>query len=340
MTGDEIENLYLEHTSSLVEKSTINANEIFQLLKDSPLDHELKAKFLFYYKELKENIHHDLEPCFVFFVNDRRINAFAKKEKNGTNIIGINVGIFGHLHDVFKNDQDLQTILKNRFPKIPAIDLMFETSAHFTFYHELGHLIQWSSQHTNRFSEECKQEFSLKRHLLEYDADQFASIVIAGHIASFTIDNLGNKVSQNDMESILTSVCTAILFYLLSFPCSRKELYFEEYSHPHPTIRIINIVFDVLNHYLTTLKSYEVYTEINPDNIVLETIKLAKDIYVDPESQTKFNDMQKSIADNQVEINEYLDYLRQLKEGDSSMSTYKWNKFAETSLKKDVHNSK
>jgi hypothetical protein len=330
MMSKEIEKLYLDHTKQLVERSSIKIDEIFPFIEGSPLDYELKKGFLFYYKELKENIGHNLEPSYVFIVNDRKFNAFAKKEKNGSNIIGINVGIVRHLYDLFGANDDLKSSLKDKFSKFPATDLMFDTAMHFTFYHELGHLIQNSSVLENSLSGDEKVEFSLKKHILEYDADQFASIVIGGHIATFTIDNLGEKVSSTDIEDVLITVCTSILFYLLSSPSSKHELYFEECGHPHPTIRIVNIVFTIIHHHLSTLKNYGVSAEIDPDKIVADTIKLAESLNLELIQQDRLSSMRTSIAANVHEISDYMEFLRFQKSGDRSMSTYKWNQFAKS----------
>jgi hypothetical protein len=332
MSIEEVEGLYERHIEELIRHTVITKSEIFRFTEGSPLDFELKRVFQFYYNALKKNIDHNLEPSFVFISNDRRLNAFASRDANGNNLIGINIGLIGHLFNFFKENDDLKSRLK-RFIRFSAHELMFETAMHFTFYHELGHLIQKSSFLKNSLSESSKPTFSLKRHIIEFDADEFASILIAGHLASFTIDNLGQTLVSSDLEDLLVVVCTSILFYLLSFNSAKLELYYEEYSHPHPTIRIINIIYVVINHYTSTLKTYGVNAEIERDKTVLDTMKLGEQISNELNMKNQLQLMRESIRINIDEIDEYLTFLQTQKRGDRTMSIFKWNQYAAAELK-------
>ncbi|MFT6921791.1 MAG: hypothetical protein ACJA1C_000788 [Crocinitomicaceae bacterium] len=331
MTNEEIEKLYNDHTKELLNKTPIPENDIFPFIEGSPLDYEIKKAFKFYYSEIKKNIGCDLEPSYIFIGSDRTINAFAAKYKE-VNIIGINVGTIRHLYDIFRINENLKSTLQSRFLKFPASDLMFETAMNYTFYHELGHLIQKASFSGNKLTEDVGNYFSLRSHVSEFDADEFSSILIAGHVAQFSIKNLGDKFSQIDLEDVLITVSTAILFYLLSFPSSQSEIYYDEYTHPHPTVRIANIMFVVITHCLSTLKTYGVNTDIDPDKIVYETMQIAELINDNFFDNSRLATMRNSIKDNVTEIEDYIAFLKDQKKGDKSMATFKWNLYAKSIL--------
>ena len=334
MTSDQIELLYKQHVAELLNATSITKDDIFELFNGVPLESELKRLFSFYYKELKENIEIDLEPSFIFIKSDNAVNAFAMFDKR-VNVIGINVGTFHHLHSIFKKNKVLNDKLKIRFPKFPANDIMYETAMHFTFYHELGHLIQKSSFLQKKLAENVQGQFSLKRHILEIDADEFSAVIIATHITQFSIEKLGDKILQNDIEDVLISICTSILFYLLSFSSSKKEMYYEECSHPHPLIRMININFVIINHYQSSLLTYGVDLNIDSEKIIIETMNLAEEINDEFFPNDRLIIMKNTIFNNRDDIFDYWDYLKDQKLGDKEMATYKWNTYAKSKLKSD-----
>ena len=334
---DNIEFLYRKHIEELIRTTSVSSENVFAYIDGSPLEIVLKRAFQFYYEELKNNIGHDLEPSFVFFHSDNSINAFAKREGKA-NIIGINIGTIGHLHQIFELNENLQLVLENRFTKFPASKMMFETAMHFTFYHELGHLIQRSTFLKKELTEDTRDNFSLKRHILEIDADEFSAILIASHIAQFSTENLGGKLNQNDLEDLLTITSTSILFYLLSFSSSKHEIYYKEYSHPHPTIRIINIMFVMISHFLSTRLDYGVKSDINPNKIVVETIVLAERINDNYFDKVRLSKMRNMVKDNMNNIDDYMKFLKAQKADDVSMATYKWNIYAKSVVdSKNLH---
>ncbi len=329
MSKDEIE--YEDHIKELVKKTSIPLSDIFQIVEGSPFELQLRNSFKFYFEELKRNIGFDLEPSFVFITSYKDINAFAKSE-NGVNVIGINIGTISRLYEIFINNPDLIGTLKSRFLKFPANDVMFETSMHFTFYHELGHLVQKASLLVNRLTENVGDKFSLRRHVYEFDADEFSSILIAGHVAQFSLTHLGKNLIQKDLEDILIAISTSILFYLLSFNSSQNELYYEECTHPHPMIRLVNIEFVVISHCLSTLRTHGVDINIDPEKIVIETMKLAELINDDIFDENRLGSMRSAIKLNMKEINDYIEFLGDQKRGDKEMSTEKWNIYAKEIL--------
>ena len=152
---------------------------------------------------------------------------------------------------------------------------MYQLTMHFTFYHELAHLVQKSEYLESHLYERPfeVEEFDLTRHKLEIDADSFSGISIASHIQQYALKHFGDDLDSNKMESLIQMFCSSALLYFLAFQSCKGEIYFYENSHPHPMIRILNFILTITNYLQQSPKLTERKITLNHINIFKATIK-------------------------------------------------------------------
>ncbi|GAA3773325.1 hypothetical protein [Flavobacterium ginsengiterrae] len=120
------------------------------------------------------------------------------------------------------NRNEIDEIIKIKYPAIynnldnPSNVLLYQVAQHFTFYHELAHLIQKSDLLYNFLYERPQQQehFSIVNYKLELDADELAT---ATHIHQYIFKIFGENIDNQKVESITELFCFGILLYMLSF---------------------------------------------------------------------------------------------------------------------------
>ncbi len=128
----------------------------------------------------------------------------------------------------------------------------------FTFGHEFQHILQLNSDSCSSsyaFGENnCDSEYSIKKHAWEFDADRFGAFEVLKY--SFNVYR-GLKVDNTELlkcliyPEVASLVITRLLFYLNIVEKTNiikiQELYTNKFSHPHPFVRIINIIDFTVN---------------------------------------------------------------------------------------------
>lgn len=295
------------------------------------LDNELISKYKHFEYEferlyLDKSKQYNLKDCFFYFKNDYTCNAFARN-KRGYNIIGITNGYaiqmlqafdekyfsstsmlllsFVNLNDVSiaNGYADLHEINDFRVNKF-----MLNCSTHFTFGHEFQHILQFNSSKIiidNYRSENLDLfEFDIRRHAWELDADWFAMWEVLKYI--FEVKRQ-YKIKDNNVFKCLLflglgSICiTKTLSYFGAWNFKQKlqkiDFYTKKNSHPHPLVRILNIMDgfhnqivdsfpslkvdkqSFLNNTLGTIKIY--FNSFTPNNEVITGIFNDMDLYLD-----------------------------------------------------------
>jgi hypothetical protein len=199
---------------------------------------------------------------------------------------------------------------------------MFQLAIHFTFYHELAHLIQRSdSQNESEVSlSSCERQYSERSHIEELDADAFSSICLASHVVQLFENNYPNGSSIEVFEELITVMCATGINYILSFGSMSLPFYLYESSHPHAVIRITEILGHILEYTQQYFGTLQFSNEVRK-RITINAFELSQEIFGDVLVQSYFEIYTKNFK----EINHYLEYFRKLSEGDPTLAIYKWN---------------
>lgn len=305
--------------------------EIFDF-EDSPYKFQFADTFGFYKGTLSQADKYGVENSYFFFYNDRRVNARAGKS-NGFNIICINSGLQiwtvknilekGEINDILEPDfSEILEYLDN-----PINSLMYQLTMHFTFYHELAHLIQKSEYLEAHIYERPTEleSFELTRHRLELDADNFSGLSISAHIQQYAVKQFGDELDSKKMESLLVIFSSSLILYLLSFTTAKEELYYFKNSHPHPVIRTLNVIMTI-THLLQqspVLKARNI--SLNIKTIFEKTIKIARKIEAEVIGEIRTDDFEEILKPEIPRITEYLYELNNFKPEKFNLSTDVWN---------------
>jgi hypothetical protein len=115
---------------------------------------------------------------------------------------------------------------------------------------------------------------------------------------------------------------------LLSFKSNRREIYYEQFSHPHPVIRVMWIIFSIVGYCTRSLEAKEIKLEFNVREIIDETLNFCEkiiDLFFEDKPMDNFID---SLNVEAINIMAYLTKFQQLKENDKSLAVHKWNQIA------------
>jgi hypothetical protein len=170
---------YKNEVEEIIANTDFIDNQIFDISL-SPYADEFANTFNFYRDTLTDAIKYGVESSYIFYSNDRVPNAKAGISK-GHGIIIFNAGLLVSLIQNLLEKEEIDYVVKNEYAEFhkfldnPGNNLVYQAAQHFTFYHELGHLIQQSENLVSYLSERSIQEevFDFTKHKLEIDADSF-----------------------------------------------------------------------------------------------------------------------------------------------------------------------
>lgn len=333
--------LYKEGKKVLLDNTPLKEDYIFEY-ENSPYADEFDNIFSFYQENLERNAKYGIQPSIVFFNSNLSINAWASKH-NDIYIISFNMGLVVSLIQSFREKVDLLTEENNKeffdFEKYldnPISILMHQNSVHFTFYHEMGHLIQKSDLLENRLYEHLDNsgEYSEIRHLLELDADEFSALSIGAHILQYAEKMFGANITKSQFENLIVISCSSVFLYLLSFKSYQREMYYEKFTHPHPIVRIMWIVFTIVGYCKRSLEAKGITLGLNGKSIVNKTFEFSKSISNQFFHDDPIGDFNESLANEGKNIMAYLTKFQGLKENDKTLAVSKWNEVAQDIMKK------
>lgn len=236
------------------------------------LDDELISTYNFFESRFEELFKSKAEifkinDCHFYFKNGFGFNAFAKRFK-GYNLIGVTNGYVIHTSKIFhdnyfqyislaglkaeKNLSDAFAYLEENL-NFKFSTYMMNCSIEFTFGHEFQHTLQFNSAKINgnyEFSENFDEsEFSMQKHAWEFDADRFGCFDVLKY--AFEIYRKLNYRNVEILRCLIYSgissiIITRMLFYLNVLDPNQQikvqNFYTKEFSHPHPFLRIFNIL--------------------------------------------------------------------------------------------------
>jgi disulfide oxidoreductase YuzD len=270
-----------------------------------------------------------LKDCFFYIKNDLSCNAFART-KRGYNIIGITNGYAIQMLDAFDekyfsnmsmlslinlNDESIADGYSNlhKINDFRVDKFMLDCSTRFTFGHEFQHILQFNSSKIiidNYLSENLDlSEFDIKRHAWELDADWFAMWDTLTYVLEIKNNYQFIRKKNIDKNTLICllflgvgSVCiTKTLSYFGAWNFKQNiqkvEFYTKKYSHPHPLVRLLNIIdcfYDqvkdsfpslnidnqiLLNNVLGIIAIY--FNSFAPDKKIISNIFRDMDVYLD-----------------------------------------------------------
>ncbi len=323
---------YRKKTEEVTDKTSTNKNHIFEY-DLSPYTDEFDEVFGFYQENLGINEKYRIIPSVVFFNNNQTINAKAGKIDDYY-IISLNMGLIVGLINIFRNKTDLIREESHKeffdFEKsldVPIHDLMYQNAVHFTFYHEMAHLIQKSEFLENYLYENLdnSQGFSERRHLLELDADEFSSLSIGVHILDYAEKTFGSEFNSEQLEKLIIISCSSIFIYFLNFKSYVRKIYFEKMSHPHPSIRIMWIAFSVIEYCTRTLEAKGKKINLTTKEVYNKTLDFSESIADQFFTTNPVTEYKSSIGEVPLEMISYIGKYQNLKNGDKSLAVNKWN---------------
>jgi hypothetical protein len=195
---------------------------------------------------------YDIQPARFYFRDDTRVNARAGK-KNNYYIIEMNMGLVLAMYEyfytrntAFNDDAYLAKTYRDLFPAdAPPDFVMYQVAIQFTYYHELGHLVQKSPELNGFLSENYTttgSSFSMLQHLKEFDADIHAAQMIYFHIYEFWKKLPDQQQTSDSLFKFIAVYLSGIFVYFTYLEGEANPLYFAEHSHPHPLVRITYIM--------------------------------------------------------------------------------------------------
>lgn len=278
--------------------------------------------------------HFGIVPGIFVFETCTDINAYAGKHDD-IFIIRYCIGTLNFLlnnfqyrpdiinADFFSEYRDLE--LNSNYP---LNDLLFQSCSTFTLYHEFGHLIQKSDFLVNGLHEELSgtQSFDLNRHVLEIDADVHAAKCVAGHCHQYIRDWIDSYTAK-DVEDFVSFISAGIFVYLMNFPSMQRPLYFKEYSHPHPIVRIVIIIAHVADYFEFLIKNKSSELKINKGKIITNCFVLTEKLCQLLGSAHLVNLFKNSFQDHGNDIFAYADELIEEVNKLDRSAHKKWNEY-------------
>ena len=328
--------IYTEKVKELLSMTNIvKADDVF-CYEDTPLEDECEYAFQFYQANFNNHTLYNIPKCIMYFDNKRTQNAYACYDYNANiGIIGINVGliqsiksIFENLNKIIINDENLNEY--DAFRKtldIPIEYLMFQTALHYTFYHELGHIIQKSEFLKTKLYENNinEKEFCLRKHILEIDADDFSALYIGRHCLQYFDKMFKSKFDKDNLEKLVIVMNSAIFIYFLSFKSNKENIYFKKFTHPHPIIRVVSIlsiITNYINGYLNDEnKGFQLDNKLLVNKIFTFIEITSKEIFPNYENTDFIN----TLFDNNEKIMNYISEIRNITNADQNLAVYKLN---------------
>lgn len=212
-------------------------------------------------------------------------------------------------------NEELNDFINERFPGLlnyfdNSLDVLsFQLATQFTYYHELAHLIQLSHSEENLFSEriEFECEYNVNKHWLELNADTFAAISIASHIQQYLFNQIAEDIDSEKANDCIIIFGTCLFSYIMSFASNTENLYFFEKTHPHPVIRVLNILMTLI-HYLNQSPNF---TERNISFSYTQIVDSILKLHQSLEEENILNDgISQSLIESLARVPEIINYLQ------------------------------
>ena len=327
---------YQQEAAYAIKHNIVPYGDIFDF-EGTPNEKQYKVLYLFCRENL--NIHYrrkSISHTSFLFSNDFSINAKARK-KNNQNVILINIGLIQNCIDKYLYNYALNDFITSKEPYlVDRFDsslsyLAFQINTQCTYYHELAHLFQFSTISKEQELQEIggDDKFDIIKHKLEINADTYSSICISTHIYQYINKTFGNDINQDFVSKTITIFGVCLLEYIINFT-SEYDLYFDKYSHPHPLIRLLNIILNITNHFSQIPIWREKGIILNVNSLFRDIIDFHKELEDNKVFKSGFSNL---ISQYIVNMEKIVSYTSKIIHWDNSEFTDAmsiWNKHVET----------
>ncbi len=257
--------------------------------RDLPLETDFNMFYEFCQSYLdRDDLEFDIKPARFYYNTNTDVNGLAYV-KNKFNLVEIYKGTIFGLKDFFSSKKDL-------FNKEPLEEYKHLTIKdgiepdHFLFqyvtlyflYHEVAHLIQRSkgSSDYKEFADiKCEGGNVVIQHIREHDADWFSANQIAFHIVAYSdkISGAEKYKSKADLEALAALSLAGIYMYFIRRAKSYSKIYFQEFCHPHPSVRLSYMVI-----YLLDALDANISFELDKGSVLKNAIRISEALMNEP----------------------------------------------------------
>lgn len=326
---------YNQEIDYAIKNNIAKYDEIFDFI-ETPNEKWYKILYLFCRENL--DIHYkrkSISHSSFLYSNDYSINAKANIEKNA---IFINIGLMKNCIDKYLYNNALNDFIESKDPDLYAkFDsspsyLAFQINIQFTYYHELAHLFQFSQKTSKEELQERSNDdkFDIIRHKLEINADTYSAICISTHIQQYINNIFGDNISQGYVVKTITTLGGCLLEYIINFG-NKDKLYYEKHSHPHPLIRLLNIILNITNHFDKNSIYVEKGVKLDAISLFHAIIDFHKELEDENIFTSGFSNLIPQYTDNIKEIISYISKIRNLEnENEYTDALSIWNKHIKT----------
>ncbi|MBU3050375.1 hypothetical protein KNV96_19730, partial [Chryseobacterium indologenes] len=253
-------------TSSIIsEPSTFKQSDVFDY-RELP-NEELYNQF-YTFCRANIDIHSaklNINPNYFIFTTDLRSNAQAIRIKSDYYLL-INMGLIqSSIDHLLKNDKLDQFINKEYAELVSYFDntvgaLGFQIATQFAYYHEIAHLIQFSKKGETFSSLQemysSASTYNIKQHKLEINADTYAAFAITEHIEEYLRESFSDELSLEKAHNTFVILGVCLLNHIARFSNLNADIYFQKSSHPHPFLRLFNVILNIA-HYLNNTSYFQ-----------------------------------------------------------------------------------
>ena len=321
----EIETL---HSNGILENA-----DIFDY-RDTPNEDLYNGLYTFCRENLNINSEKEnIVPNVFIFSNSYSINAKAGLVKNHFAIV-INMGLMQSCITNYFENKNLDKFIENSFPEYiqkfdnPISILVFQLTTQFTYYHELAHLFQFTKRKVEVELQERQSDdanFDTLKHKLEINADTYSAIAIATHLQQYIEKTFGDELSADIAKDTIKILCACLLNYIINFS-DTTTVYFKKYSHPHPFLRLLNIVLNITNHIESMPNLMNKNIHLKGKDLFKEIIDFYQELEDNGVFATKFSDLVYQNSDFQKDIVSYMSELLEFDDSEYHNAMDIWNK--------------
>ena len=298
----------------LNEKFGIPNSQIYDFI-GTPGEQEYLRLFDYANNELFRFRKHGIEPFFIYFANNSEINAKATK-KNGAYIICLNKGLVEHFNRLFayfnlsdyaelSKYQIIEDNIKDKFG-----ELIFQSTLLFTFFHELGHLIQFIDNPEAEINELLSSDFkSIQSHSVELDADLYSALSLSAQFYQYFDKNYKGEKTEETVKQYISILTSSVFLYFLAFNQYRSGYYLKENSHPHPLVRMLSVITHIIQYFEHVMQIKGQTVKIDKNIVIKETFYISEIFTKRIYSHFDYQLFETTLSTKFKEIKEYFDEL-------------------------------
>ncbi|MVM40842.1 hypothetical protein GO730_29340 [Spirosoma sp. HMF3257] len=310
---------YYDIVGELISNKVIPKGDEFDF-EMSPTSLNYSRYFQFCQENLSERCNdYNIQPAKFYFRESFEVNARAGF-KNKYYVIAVNKGTIHTLYDFFYNQNNIfeESELAdfnqlNAILDVPVGYFMYQSATLFTYYHELGHLIQFSNIIHNEVIPELwlneqydnsVDNFDFTKHIYEFDADVHAANSVCFHPIDLWSNLDDEYKTLGNLEKILSLTLASVFSYFMFLMKNKnEEIYYNKYTHPHPLIRITYI----LTAFIDVAKIY--YPTISQQNVINDVFKVTTILFKKSKVENIIIEYQDKLFKEYQNITDYISLI-------------------------------